>query len=355
MQRASQSLRILHVIFSSRMAGSERYCVDLANRQAALGHEVHVAGARGSPVARALAPSVRFHGMSRFFRSLFLRRLVAGLGADICHGHLSAACKALGGLGDQQQTVATLHVGYKPHQHSRLGGLICVNRAQATRLAGYPGQVRTIPNWLPKAPAAVPAPGLRAELGLRPGVFLVGAVGRLHPSKGMDVLVSAFRAAAPADAALVILGEGPQQAQLERLRAGDRRIHLVGFRASVHACLRELDLFVSPSREESFGLAILEAMSTGVPIIATAAEGPGEYLLDQPVELVLPGSVEAIALEIGAAYERFRTGGLRRLAYDLTPFDPADRVADVAAFYGDVIEARQWSRTRQARSVAVAT
>ena len=324
MQRASQSLRILHVIFSSRMAGSERYCVDLANRQAALGHEVHVAGARGSPVARALAPSVRFHGMSRFFRSLFLRRLVAGLGADICHGHLSAACKALGGLGDQQQTVATLHVGYKPHQHSRLGGLICVNRAQATRLAGYPGQVRTIPNWLPKAPAAVPAPGLRAELGLRPGVFLVGAVGRLHPSKGMDVLVSAFRAAAPADAALVILGEGPQQAQLERLRAGDRRIHLVGFRASVHACLREL-------------------------------EGPGEYLLDQPVELVLPGSVEAIALEIGAAYERFRTGGLRRLAYDLTPFDPADRVADVAAFYGDVIEARQWSRTRQARSVAVAT
>ena len=46
---ASQKLKILHVLFSSRVAGSERYCVDLANGQAALGHEVHVAGRQGSP------------------------------------------------------------------------------------------------------------------------------------------------------------------------------------------------------------------------------------------------------------------------------------------------------------------
>jgi glycosyltransferase involved in cell wall biosynthesis len=349
-------MRILHVVFSSRLAGSERYCVDLANRQAALGHEVHVAGMRASPLANALAPTVRFHGFySRLFRGLLLRRLVAELSADVCHGHLSAACKALSGVSEEQQTVATLHVGYKPHQHARLGGLICVNHAQASRLSEYQGLTRTIPNWLPQVPATMKAKGLRRELGLDADVFLIGAVGRLHPSKGMDVLISAFRATASAHAALVILGEGPQRSRLEDLRAGDARIHLLGYRPDVYGCLRDLDLFVSPSREESFGLAILEAMSTGVPIVATAAEGPGEFLLDQPVELVPPDSIDAIAAAIAEAEQKFRAGLLPRLAYDLSLFDPSARVASITDFYAQVIDARQWGRVDQADRVAVAT
>jgi len=341
-------LRILHVICSSRIAGSERYCVDLANRQAALGHEVHVAGWRSSPIANALAPAVKFHGLYRPFGSLFLRRLMARLSVDICHGHLSAACKMLGRASRRQRTVATLHVGYKPHQHARLDGLICVNRTQASRLSGYPGMRRTISNWLPQAPKGV-APRMRAELGLDAGVFLVGAVGRLHPSKGMDVLISAFRAAALSRAALVILGEGPQRTQLERLRAGDPRIHLPGYRPAVYDCLVDIDLFVSPSREESFGLAILEAMNTGVPIIATAAEGPIEFLQNQPVELVPPGSITAMTTALMAAYERFCTGRLPRIAYDLSLFDPPARVAEVSDFYAQVITAKRWSPVRLLR------
>jgi glycosyltransferase involved in cell wall biosynthesis len=349
-------MRILHVLFSSRIAGSERYCIDLANRQAALGHEVHVAGMRQSPLAGALTSGVQFHDFNRFFRGLLLRRLVARLAPDICHGHLSAACKALKGVSPQQQTVATLHVGYKPHQHAWLDGLICVNRAQAGRLNGYRGLARTIPNWLPLAPNEAAAAGIREELGLGEDVFLVGAVGRLHPSKGMDVLISAFRTSAPARAALVILGEGPQRAALERLRGGDPRIHLLGYRPGIHDCLRDLDLFVSPSREESFGLAIIEAMSTGVPIIATAAEGPGEFLLDHPVALVPPGSVDALAAEIGTAYGQYCAGGLPRIGYDLSLFDPTARLDNILEFYGQILQAGQWSPARQeAHGMAVAT
>jgi hypothetical protein len=61
-------LRILRAVFSPRLAGSERYCVDLANHQAALGHEVHVAGAPGSPLAEALAPEVHFHPVGPLLR-----------------------------------------------------------------------------------------------------------------------------------------------------------------------------------------------------------------------------------------------------------------------------------------------
>jgi glycosyltransferase involved in cell wall biosynthesis len=348
-------MRILHVLFSSRIAGSERYCLDLANRQAAAGHDVHVAGLRSSPLRAALSPQVRFHPFGRFFRGLLVRRLADRLAPDVCHGHLSAACKALGGAADRHLTLATLHVGFKPHQHGRLDGLICVNRAQSARLAGYRGQARVIPNWLPLVPAPAATPGLREELNLGDDVFLVGAVGRLHASKGMDVLISAFRASAPARAALVILGEGPQRAELEQLRAGDPRIHLLGYRPAVHPCLRDLDLFVSPSREESFGLAIVEAMSAGLPIIATAAEGPAEFLRDQPAVLVPPGSHEALTAAIRTAHARFETDGLPKVGYDLSLFDPSARLANITDFYAHVLDAKQRSRAAASRPVAVAT
>jgi len=349
-------MRILHVLFSSRIAGSERYCLDLANRQAAAGHDVHVAGMRSSPLQHALSHKVRYHPINWFLRGLFLRRLVTRLAPDICHGHLSAACKALKGVSADQHTVATLHVGYKAHQHAWLDGLICVNRAQAGRLAGYRGMARTIPNWLPLVPKRFSGQGIRQELGLGDNVFLVGAIGRLHASKGMDVLLAAFQSGAPADAALVILGEGPQRAELEKLRAGDPRIHLVGYRPDVYSSLQDLNLFVSPSREESFGLAIIEAMSTGLPIIATAAEGPGEYLLDQPVTLVAPGSTVELAARIAAAHRQFRTTGLPRIGYDLSLFDATARLDDIIDFYGQVITAEQWSPARpEVAGVAVAT
>ncbi len=348
-------LRILHVIFSSRLAGSERYCVDLANRQAESGHDVHVAGMRCSPVRSELNPRVGFHGFATpFFRRFLLRRLVADLGVDVCHGHLSPACKALGRMSDVCATIATLHVGYKAHQHERLDALICVNRAQAARLRDYRGLARTIPNWLPQERTSSPGSGLRDELGVRKDAFVIGAVGRLHKSKGMDLLISAFRAVAPANAALVILGEGPQRPELTRLRGGDRRIHLPGYRTDVRGCLWDFDLFVSPSREESFGLAILEAMSTGLPVISTAAEGPAEFLRDQPVTLVQPGSVDALARAIALQGGRFAAAALPRVAYDLSLFEPVDRLASISELYAQVLKVRSQSRLKQESGAVVA-
>jgi glycosyltransferase involved in cell wall biosynthesis len=336
--------RILHVVFSARMAGSERYCVDLANRQAALGHEVHVACMGRSPIPHALAPAIKIHPFGRFFRGFQLRRLVRRLNPEICHAHLSAACKALGNIRGPHKSVATLHVGYKAHQHARLDGLICVNHAQAGRLSGYPGIARTIANWMPAAPALVPM-GIREELGLDPDLLLIGAVGRLHESKGADVLVSAFRKVAPPRSALVIFGEGPQRAELERLKAGDPRIHFVGYRPNIQGYLRDLDLFVSPSREESFGLAIVEAMGVGLPIIATAAEGPAEYLRNQPARLVAPGSVDELAAALVTAQKAHAIGELRRIAYNLNLFNPVARVANIMDFYSHVIVSRPAAAT----------
>ena len=326
--------RILHVSFSPRIGGSERYCIDLANQQAALGYDVHVAGLPGSPIAGALAPAVSYHVIELpVMRAVQLGRLIEKLGVEIAHAHLSPACKALARVRAPVRKVATLHVGYKSRQHARMDGVICVNSRQAAWLSGYTGKARIIGNWLPAADIR-PAPraSLRDELGLPADTLIIGAAGRLHPSKGCDLLVRAFREAAPANAVLVFLGEGKQRRDLERLRGGDGRIHFLGFRNDVAGFLNGIDLFVSPSREESFGLAIVEAMNAGLPVIATKTDGPMEYLKNQPVTLVEPGSVSALS----AALSRHITLPSPTPRYDLRLFDPAARVAQVIDFYTEL-------------------
>ena len=326
-------LKIMHVLFSPRIAGSERYCIDLANGQAALGHEVHVVGSHGSPMAAALSPAVTFHGMrTRLFRGFRLRRLARTLGAEIGHGHLSPGCKALATLPDRITRIATLHVGYKPKQHARMHGLICVNRAQTDRLAGYAGITALIPNWLPDAGEPVPL-GLRGRLGLGPGIRIVGSVGRLHKSKGCGLLLSAFMRAAPAEAALVFAGDGPMRAELEAMAKGDPRIHFLGHCGNVRGFLREIDLFVSPSLEETAGLAILEAMREGLPVITTATDGPSEYLQGQPVTFVEIGSADALAAALGQALAPGNIAGLARLCYEMGPFQRSTGIAHVLQFY----------------------
>ena len=332
-------LTIVHVVFSSRLAGGERHCVDLAQAQAAMGHRVHVVGPARSAVRHALGPGVQYHGLVLpIARGTRVKRLARQLGADICHGHLGPACKAVA-QATSATRIGTLHVGYKPHHHAKMDGLICVNSAQRCLLGDFPGEAKVIYNWAPQRDTADEG-DLRAELGLQPQQALVGSLGRLNKAKGFDFLVEAFRASAPRDAVLAILGEGEEMAALQRLAGGDPRIRLLGFRSDVNAALQAMDLFVSPSREEAFPLAILEAMRAGLPVIARATQGPLEMLAGQPAQIVPIGDVAALGDAIGDTLARIREvpRNLREpIPYDVSAYDRTAAVERVIAFYRQVI------------------
>ena len=336
-----EPLTLVHVVFSSRIAGGERHCIDLANAQAALGHRVHVIGSAGSAVAAALAPGVQFHGLALpLLRGWRVAALVRRLGAEVCHGHLGPACKAVAHARSSAR-IGTLHVGYKAHHHARLDGLICVNRAQHDSLPASEALANVIYNWAPErdASAAARHTDLRAELGLAPHQLLVGSVGRLHRSKGMDLLIAGFKAHAPADAVLAILGEGPDEAQLKTQAEGDARIRLLGFRSDVDQALKAFDLFVSPSREEAFPLAILEAMRAGRPVLASATQGPLEMLAGQPARLVPVGDAQALGHAMAEELTRLRllAHGQRAVRYATAAYDRATAVNRTVAFYRDVM------------------
>ena len=102
------------------------------------------------------------------------------------------------------------------------------------------------------------------------------AVCRLEPQKGIDVAVRALEEIPGAH--LVVLGEGPQRAELERV--ADERVHLPGRVPDVAAWLLRADVLVHPVRWEGFGLAVLEAMLAGLPVVATNVSSLPELVGD---------------------------------------------------------------------------
>lgn len=114
---------------------------------------------------------------------------------------------------------------------------------------------------------------LRQSLGVAEGAPLLIYVGRLDGEKKPDVVVDAFRKL-PRDlgARLVLLGEGPLREEIEAL--GDDRIVMPGYvknRAELARWLASADVYVSAMADETFGISIIEAQASGLPVVGVAA------------------------------------------------------------------------------------
>jgi glycosyltransferase involved in cell wall biosynthesis len=154
-----------------------------------------------------------------------------------------------------------------------------------------------------------PRPFQKAEpldLGLPPGAIAVGFVGRFVDWKGVLTLAEAWRMAAPLlpTTHLVLAGAGPMEPTMRTRLEGVDRVHWLGFRNDVPALMRALDVLAFPSVMEGFGLAALEAMAAGVPVIAADAAALPEVVGHEEEGLVVPpGDPGALA----AAVKRLAT------------------------------------------------
>lgn len=159
-------------------------------------------------------------------------------------------------------------------------------------IVGLPqGRVRTIHNGVEELPQ-------RAAL---PAAPVVGAVGRFVPEKGFDVFLRAL--AQLTDVTAVLVGDGPERDRIEQLRdeLGLReRVELTGWRTDAQALIGSFSALVVPSRVEPLGLVALEAMSSGVPVVASRVGGLAEVVVDGETGLlVAPGDDAALASAIG--------------------------------------------------------
>ncbi len=328
-------MRIVHLLLTSRFAGSERYAIELAAAQAEAGHDVTLVLRRAAladrPDApgRHVPPGLPVVAVPDWWAGWHARRWLRRHRPDVVHAHLSAACKALRGL-EGPVRVATLHIAYKPRQHAHLDGVIAITPAQQ---AALPREVAArsvqIDNWTRAVPAAEGARArIRASLGIDERTRLLGTLGRVEPSKGHDVLLDAFAAAGFGERVqLVVVGGG---SALEALRRrAPKGVHFAGFTTEPGAWLAAMDGFVSAARSEPFGLVFLEAMVAGLPILATATEG-GRHLGPRfGTPLVPPGDARALADALCAFVET----GMARHTYAMDDFRLPAQLPRVEAFY----------------------
>ncbi|MFC8512493.1 glycosyltransferase [Streptomyces sp. NPDC057257] len=232
-----------------------------------------------------------------------LTRLIRSGGYDLVHTHLYRACvygrlaARLAGvraivatehsLGDSQMEGRRLSRGVRSLYlaSERLGrSTVAVSPTVADRLRrwGVPApRIEVVPNGIDLTRFGfdpVRRHTARRRLGLPEGAYVIGGIGRLTPGKRFDVLIQAL-AQLPDDHWLLLVGGGPEENVLRRTahEAGVAdRVLFTGERPYVPdgtpgpdlpSLASAMDLLASPSPEEAFGLAIVEALAAGLPVL----------------------------------------------------------------------------------------
>jgi glycosyltransferase involved in cell wall biosynthesis len=344
------SRRLLQAIAGAGYGGAEVFFLRLAAALQRAGEPQRVLIRRNASRAQSLRGAgiavreLAFGGRLDLATRLGFRREIAAWRPHLVLTWMSRATR-LCPRGDFVH-VARLGGYYDLKYYRRCDHLIANTRAIADYAVANgwpPDRVDYLPNFVPDA-AAVAAPLRHSEPSARRAPLAL-ALGRLHPNKGFDLLLEAL--AATREVRLWIAGEGPLRSQLERLatRLGlTGRVWFLGWREDVTALLAAADLLVCPSLHEPLGNVVIEAWSAGVPVVATASDGPAGLISDGETGVLVPlpgcgGGPAALAREIervcADAALRRRLAEAGRRAYE-AEFTEAIAVARYQSFFARV-------------------
>lgn len=358
--------------------GGERAAVGLAVSLPRDRYEVWMCSTRiatGSPLRELEAAGVRHVHVDR--RGIIgprgladLVRLVRRIRPDVVHGHMfgsniwatliGRACRVPVVIAHEQtwsyegqplrRLIDGRVIGRLAH------AFVAVSRADAGRMHEVEhvpaARIHVIPNaWF--APAELTSTDVRAEIGAGPDVPLAACAALMRPQKRHDVLIDAFaqaRRAVPT-AQLVLAGDGElEQIVRERIAAhglGDA-VHLLGTRGDVDSIWRAADVAVLSSDFEGTPLAILEAMSDAVPVVATDVGGLPD-LIDQASGILVarrdPAALgAAMARVLGDRELRERMGAAARERAQLfTAERHAERTGEL---YEELLRRARGTRSR---------
>lgn len=293
--------------------------------------------ALGAAVPPALVRELPMRGELDVALVVRLRRALERLEPDLVHVHSRRGADLYGGLAaalagipavltrrvDAREPAALARLKYRPYRV-----VVALSRAIERQLldAGVPGE-RIVPiasavDTRRHAPDPAARRRLRATFGLPRDSLVVGVVAQLIERKRhswLFALLPELVRERP-ELRVVCFGRGPLERLLKRElgeRGLTRHVVLAGFRSDLHVLLPGLDLLAHPAEREGLGVALLEAASAGVPVVACAVGGVPDVVVDGETGLLVPhadGAAFARALRalLAAPDERARLGAAAR-------------------------------------------
>ncbi len=304
-------MRICHIVLTRRaFGGAERYAVDLTRGLVERGHEVLAIYSRGSACEARFAPIPNLHQYALSVSLLGkwdptisgqLRRPLTDFQPDVVQGHLARGASMAGRAMRELAIplVAHTHTFIKLKYYPHVDLFIPATQAQYDYLRAChipAAKICLIPNF--SAFQAI------AQVRRRQRVRIIVSHGRLVHKKGFDLLLAAFSRINDHDLQLYLAGDGSERERLGRLVRRyqlQERVRLIGWQENIRDFLMQGDLFVLPSRDEPFGIALLEAMACGIPVVATDCHGPVEIVDESCAWLCAAGSADALTEAIAEA------------------------------------------------------
>jgi glycosyltransferase involved in cell wall biosynthesis len=332
-------LRILQITHDLKAGGLQRVVIDLAQGLRRLGHDAHICSLRGTG---PLAAEVRARGIPLWEmpwpergadRMLFLKvfRLLRQKRYDVVHTHNTQPFLDGGLAAALARVPVRIHTDHaRPFpdklrymamerlmslSYRKVVGVSAHTAGELRRHEGIaPSKLAVIPNgidgdWYRSECARLDRRRLREEAGLGRFRSVFGLGARLEAQKGIAFLLEAMPAILERhpDCALALAGSGSLEAELKEKARALGVADNVFFLGAYPQLLRFyplLDFLVLPSLWEGLPLCILEAISLGLPIVATRVGGVGDALEDgRTARLVPPGDPAALARAVNGVLD----------------------------------------------------
>ena len=325
-----KKIKIIHINLSRGFAGSERHMVDLINYQSKNYKTYLIKSKKNTFINYSIVKKeTKIYEISKFFKKNSLKKIIKKINPDIIHTHLGDASRIISKNWGNFKLVATCHMNYKKKHYTNHDGIIVLNKTQETTIKKqFYNKILRINLWVPSIKSKRQSKiYLLNKLKIKKKSYIFGSIGRFHYQKGFDLILKIFNKLQLKNCYLILIGNG--HTNYKEIYKNNSKIKILGHKNNPDDYLKIFNTFVFPSRWESFGLSLIEAMNEKLPIITSVNEGNKDWIKKHNVTLFNSDNEDQLKKVLLKHYLRKP----KKRKYNLNDFQPNIIIKKINKFY----------------------
>ena len=325
-----KKIKIIHINLSRGFAGSERHMVDLINYQSKNYKTYLIKSKKNTFINYSIVKKeTKIYEISKFFKKNSLKKIIKKINPDIIHTHLGDASRIISKNWGNFKLVATCHMNYKKKHYTNHDGIIVINKTQEKIIKKqFYNKILRINLWVPSIKSKRQSKiYLLNKLKIKKKSYIFGSIGRFHYQKGFDLILKIFNKLQLKNCYLILIGNG--HTNYKEIYKNNSKIKILGHKTNPKDYLKIFNTFVFPSRWESFGLSLIEAMNEKLPIITSVNEGNKDWIKKHNVTLFNSDNEDQLKKALLKHYLRKP----KKKKYNLNDFQPNIIIKKINKFY----------------------